>query len=47
MVNEAKEKYGTDVCLYNISIDENMKEHILTKVNKNLPFIVKDGKLID
>lgn len=46
-MKEAKEKYGSDVCLYNISIDENMRDHIVSKVNKNLPFIVKDGKLID
>lgn len=43
-INEAKEKHE-NVFIYNVKVDEGMKEYIGQKLNLKLPFVVKEGKI--
>lgn len=45
VLEQAKQKYGENVAIYNVGIDKNMKEFVLERISKALPFIVHKNAL--
>ena len=43
-IQEGKEKYE-NVHIYNVGIDEGMKEYLTGTLKQKLPFIVREGKI--
>lgn len=45
-MEEASQKYGDNITVFNVAVDKNMKQYVNEKLGKKLPFVVHKKAII-